>query len=100
MIPVTLLCRAIAVAVPVSLVMKTKESTKSLTKILTWGGLRGGISIALALSLPLKDFHGDSIPERGILIAITYIIVLFSILVQGLTIKHVVRKTLHGDAAK
>lgn len=90
MIPVALLCRAVAVTVPVSLVMKTRESTRSLIKILTWGGLRGGISIALALSIP-------KVPERDTLIAITYIIVLFSILVQGLTIKHVVRKTLHGD---
>ncbi|HSG73555.1 MAG TPA: cation:proton antiporter, partial [Planctomycetaceae bacterium] len=91
MIPVALLCRAVAVTVPVSLVMKTRESTRSLIKILTWGGLRGGISIALALSIP-------KVPERDTLIAITYIIVLFSILVQGLTIKHVVRKSLHGSA--
>jgi monovalent cation:H+ antiporter, CPA1 family len=93
MIPVTLLCRAIAVSIPVTLVAESRESGWGLIKILTWGGLRGGISIALALSLP-RVVGGETVPERDSLIAITYIIVLFSILVQGLTIKHVVRRTL------
>jgi CPA1 family monovalent cation:H+ antiporter len=52
-------------------------------KILTWGGLRGGISVALALSLPPG-------PYREMIIVITYMIVVFSILVQGLTIKKLV----------
>jgi CPA1 family monovalent cation:H+ antiporter len=50
---------------------------------MTWGGLRGGISVALALSLP----NG---PEREALLTVTYIIVIFSILVQGLTIERFV----------
>jgi CPA1 family monovalent cation:H+ antiporter len=54
-------------------------------KILTWGGVRGGISVALALSLP-------SGPERQVLLAITYVVVLASILVQGLTLGVVVRR--------
>ena len=52
---------------------------------MTWGGLRGGISIALALSLT------DAM-ERELFLVITYIIVLFSIIVQGLTVEAVVRK--------
>jgi len=52
---------------------------------MTWGGLRGGVSIALALSLPLGH-------ERGVILAITYVVVVFSILVQGLTLERVVRK--------
>jgi CPA1 family monovalent cation:H+ antiporter len=48
-------------------------------KILTWGGLRGGISVALALSLPPGR-------ERQLIVAVTYIVVVFSIIVQGLTI--------------
>lgn len=55
------------------------------TLVMTWGGLRGGISIAMALSLP------DSV-SRTLLITITYIIVIFSILVQGLTLEKVVKR--------
>jgi CPA1 family monovalent cation:H+ antiporter len=53
--------------------------------VLTWGGLRGGLSVALALSLP-------SSPERDTLVALTYCVVTFSILAQGLSIGWVVRK--------
>lgn len=60
---------------------------------MTWGGLRGGISVALALSIP-RMVEGEPLAERDTIIAATYIIVLFSILVQGLTIKTVVRKVL------
>ena len=55
-------------------------------QVLTWGGLRGGISVALALALPAG-------PERNLLLAMTYSVVVFSILVQGLTIRAVARMT-------
>ena len=53
--------------------------------ILTWGGLRGGISVALALSLPAGV-------ERDVILALTYAVVIFSIIVQGLTVGKVVRR--------
>ena len=53
--------------------------------VLTWSGVRGGVSVALALSLPPVD-------ERNLILMLTYCVVVFSILVQGLTIGHVVRK--------
>jgi len=54
-------------------------------RILTWGGLRGGISVALALSLPASE-------ARDLLLPATYLIVLFSLLVQGLTVGRVARR--------
>ena len=81
-IPLVLLSRFISVGLPVSL-MKFKHSySPHVIKILTWGGLRGGISVALVLSLPAG-------PYREPLIAATYAVVLFSILVQGLTVGRV-----------
>jgi len=58
--------------------------------VLTWGGLRGGISVALALSLPAR-------PERSTVVALTYGVVVFSILVQGLSIGHVTRWAVARD---
>ena len=57
-----------------------------MIKILTWGGLRGGISVGMALSLP----PGRS---RDIILAITYAVVVFSIIVQGLTVGKLVAST-------
>lgn len=79
MILVVLVARWISVALPVLFLRGWVKFEKHAVKILTWGGLRGGISVALALSLP-KHFYRDE------LVAITYIIVVFSILVQGLSI--------------
>lgn len=83
-IAVTLLARLLSVAVPVMLMQGLFRLGPGAWKILTWGGLRGGISVALALSLPLGA-------ERDILLGITYCTVIFSILVQGLSIGRVVR---------
>lgn len=79
MIPLLLLIRFISVKIPVKILRNFREFDRGVSSILTWGGLRGGISVALVLSLP----HGE---VRDILLLITYIIVMFSIIVQGLTI--------------
>ena len=79
MIPTVLLIRFISVGVPVSLMKLRQSFTPKIVRILTWGGLRGGISIALVLTLP----HGEN---REALLMITYVIVVFSILVQGMTV--------------
>jgi len=85
-IPTVLLARWICVGVPIQVMKRFRTFSPYVTTILTWGGLRGGISVALALSIP----HGS---ERDPLLVITYFVVVFSILVQGLTIKKVLAIT-------
>jgi CPA1 family monovalent cation:H+ antiporter len=87
-IVVVLISRYISVALPINLLLFKTTFEKKLTTILTWGGLRGGISIALALSLPAGGY-------KQVIVSVTYIIVLFSITVQGLTIGKLVRKINH-----
>ena len=84
---VTLAARALTVGLPVSVLKRAFKLPKGSGWVLTWGGLRGGISVALALSLPAG-------PERDTVLALTYCIVVFSILGQGLTIGQVVRKAV------
>jgi CPA1 family monovalent cation:H+ antiporter len=82
-IPLVLFVRFISVGMPVMILRKFREFSPRVVQIMTWAGLRGGISVALALSLPLG-------PERDVLLAITYAVVVFSILVQGLTVNALV----------
>lgn len=76
---VSILTRFVSLWIPSMFIKLREEITKRTLVILTWGGLRGGISIALALSIP-NEF------EKEVWVTITYIIVCFSILVQGMTI--------------
>ena len=82
---VVLLARLISVGVPVWLLRRWERFEPSMIPMLTWGGLRGGISVALALSLP-DELDTSEVPTREIILAITYVVVVVSILVQGLTI--------------
>lgn len=78
-----LFARFCAVAIPVSMFGIAHRFEKGTIPVLTWGGIRGGISVALALSLPLVE-------ERSVILAATYAVVLWTIVVQGLTLKKVV----------
>ena len=84
-IPIMLLARFISIAIPILFLKNRKEFSPNVIKIMTWAGLRGGISVALALSLPAST-------ERNIILAMTYVVVVFSILVQGLTIQRLVQR--------
>ena len=87
LLPVVLAARLVAVSVPLAALSLRDEFTKGAIPALTWGGLRGGISVALALSLP--DF-----PQKDVVLAMTYGVVIFSIVVQGLTIGRVVQRVV------
>jgi CPA1 family monovalent cation:H+ antiporter len=84
-IPAVLLARFVSVALGALVPGLRADFTPRVIGVLTWGGLRGGISVALALSLP-----GG--PHRDAIIAVTYVVVVFSILVQGLTLSRVTKK--------
>lgn len=89
-IPAVLLCRFIGVSIPITLMKFFRSFEKGTIKILTWGGLRGGISVALALSLTAPKFGIDP-GITNLIIACTYACVLFSVLVQGMTIKNLIK---------
>jgi len=76
---VVLASRFIAISIPMVLLGTFRKFTPGAIPILTWGGLRGGISVALALSLPPG-------PQRDIILTMAYFVVIFSIVVQGLSL--------------
>jgi len=90
-IVITLAARALTVGLPVRLLRKYFRLPDGSSLALTWGGLRGGISVALALSLPIG-------PQRDIVLGLTYCVVVFSILGQGLTIGRLVRTAIGQPA--
>lgn len=91
LIVVVLAARFLAVSLPVFLLRPKRTFTPGVVRILTWGGLRGGISVALALGIPRAAEHAD---YRDVILVATYVIVVFSIAVQGLTLKSLVAKVV------
>ena len=84
-IPIVLAARLASVGLPILALRLFRDFSPNTVKIMTWGGLRGGISLALALSLP-------QFPGREPIVAATYAVVIFSILVQALSIEPLVRR--------
>lgn len=85
-IPIVLLARLISVSAPILTLSIRQTFSAGAIPILTWGGLRGGVSVALALALPETE-------SKPAILAATYAVVIFSIIVQGLTIKRVIAMT-------
>jgi CPA1 family monovalent cation:H+ antiporter len=83
-IPLAVISRAVSVAIPLLLTRDNLRNKARDTAMLTWAGLRGGISIALALTLPASPWRAD-------LLVVTYAVVIFTIVVQGLTIARFLR---------
>lgn len=86
MIPTVLLVRLLTVAAPMALLSLKRPRKPYTIRILTWGGLRGGLAVALALSLPHTAY-------RNFILTLTYVIVAFALIVQGTTIKWLAKKT-------
>ncbi len=84
-IPLVLLCRYISLLIPIKFFEKKLDFVPKTNLIMTWGGLRGGISIALALGL-------TQVMERDLFLVITYVVVVFSILFQGMTVGKLIKK--------
>lgn len=90
-IPIVLAARYISVGLPLTaLRMLGERFTRGAIPVLTWGGLRGGISVALALSLPPSEV-------KPVILSITYVVVVFSIIAQGLTMKPLVARVVKTD---
>lgn len=89
-IPLVLFARLCAVYVPMKVIGTFKNFTKGAIPVLTWGGVRGGISVALALSLPETEY-------KPLILTATYCVVVFSIIVQGMTVKNVVQKVVDPE---
>jgi len=85
LIPVALICRYLSLVGPVQLFKKRLDFVPNTTLIMTWGGLRGAISIALALGL-------TEAMERDLFLVMTYCIVIFSIVVQGLSVERLIKR--------
>jgi CPA1 family monovalent cation:H+ antiporter len=86
-IAIVLAARLISVALPILSLSILQSFSRGSIPILTWGGLRGGVSVALALSLPESE-------AKPVLLAATYGVVIFSIVVQGLTVKWLIKRTV------
>ncbi|MDX1781070.1 MAG: sodium:proton antiporter, partial [Thalassovita sp.] len=84
-IALALIARLAAVAVPVLILRPTRAFSPGVIPIMTWGGLKGGISVALALSLPDNEW-------KPMILTATYLVVIFSIIIQGLTVGRVANR--------
>ena len=84
-IPLLLLGRYLSLLAPIKFYSKQLEFVPKTNLIMTWGGLRGGISIALALSL-------TTVMQRDLFLVMTYLVVVFSIIIQGLTVGKLIKK--------
>ncbi|WP_460908903.1 cation:proton antiporter [Spirosoma areae] len=81
-----LLARYLAILIPFTVARRWLDLDDNAPVMLTWGGLRGGLSIAMALSIP------DTLPHKDLIVTITYAVVLFSVIGQGLTMERLIRR--------
>jgi len=92
-IPVVLGARWLSVVTSLGMVRGFHKPARGAISVLTWGGLRGGLAVALALALPAGALHNQ-------LLAVTYVVVVFSIVVQGLTMSSLLRRLRLSSTAE
>ena len=92
-IVLVLMARFISIWLPFRLARRWLDLDNNAPLMLTWGGLRGGLSIAMALSIP------NALPHKDLLVTITYAVVLFSVIGQGLTMERLIRRLYPPDKA-
>ncbi len=90
-LPLSLLARLVSIAAPL-VAWRRLLPSKQAFPLLTWGGLRGGLSVAMALSVPPG-------PWRDAILAATYVVVMFSVIVQGATVEALIRRTIPAPAS-
>ncbi|MCB5161353.1 cation:proton antiporter [Marinomonas algarum] len=96
MVPVVLFSRFISVGSPYIIFKQFRRYDKHSVKILTWGGLRGGLALAMAAAIPPGQFAVEGLDLHDIMVIITYVVVIFSIIVQGLTISPLIEKSIQA----
>ncbi|OOF80582.1 cation:proton antiporter [Rodentibacter caecimuris] len=94
-IPICLVCRYISVWLPFQVMKRYRKYNPYTLRVLTWGALRGGLALAMALSIPMGQSYieGLNMDVRDLILGMTYAVVMFSILVQGMTIESMIRKS-------
>ncbi len=88
---IVLLSRTLSIVIPARTILRKNTFSKGSLIVLVWGGIRGGVSIALVLSMPNSEW-------KDLLLEITYIVVLFSIVIQGLTVGKVAHRVLKDES--
>ena len=96
-IPACLAARYLSLWIPFKVMQQFRTYNPYTLKIMTWGGLRGGLALAMALSIPSKTAFAGDIDVKDIILVMTYAVVMFSILVQGSTIEPSIRKSKTVD---
>lgn len=96
LIPIVLFARFVSVALPVGVARAVRPVDRYTTRLLCWGGLRGGLSVAMALAVP-ETVEGVRLPEREWMLTATYVVVAFSVLAQGTTVGPLMRRWLRGE---
>ncbi|CAM3777821.1 MULTISPECIES: cation:proton antiporter [Pseudoalteromonas] len=96
MVPLVLFARFISVGAPFVVFKKFRKYDKHTVKILTWGGLRGGLALAMAAAIPRDQVFIGSSDLHNLIVIVTYVVVIFSIIVQGLTISPLIHSSINS----
>ena len=100
MIPVVLFARFVSVGSAYSVFRRFRNYDAHAVKILSWGGLRGGLALAMAASIPQGELLINGSDFHTLVVVITYIVVIFSIIVQGSTISPLIQRSINADSSE